>query len=352
MATIREVAAQARVSVGTVSNVLSGSVPVSKRLRDRVLAVVQELDYQPNHLAQSLKSRQTRMIGMVIRDITDPLFPQMMRGAKDAAWAQNYLLVMLDSDEKPEREQEILVALRTRRVDGILLAATGGEDSHIRAIRDAGVPIVCLEREIAGLGLDSVVADHFTGARDCVRHLFSAGNRSIAFLHGAPDNLVGQERFAGYRQGLDDCALSFDPWMEAGNRPGPGSKPGMDEGYRAGAALLARNPRPDAILAADAMLAAGLLRALRDQGLRCPEDVAIAAFDDPFCCDVLRPRLTAVEQPAYEMGVKAMEILLKRIQEPDRRRSKLTLDTILHIRESSGRHAGVVAIGARHPLAG
>ncbi len=329
MATIREVASRASVSVGTVSNVLSGTVPVSTRLRDRVLAVVRELDYQPNQLAQSLKSRHTKMIGMVLRDITDPLFPQMMRGAKDAAWARNYLLVMLDSDAKVEREQQILVALRTRRVDGILLAPTGPEESHIRAVRDAGVPIVCLGRELPGLGLDCVLADNYKGAHQSVVHLASMGNRSIAFLHGDRADPVEQERFAGYRRGLQDAGLAFEASLEAG------SHSGLDEGYRAGAALAKRNPRPNAILAADAMLAAGLLRALRDMGLRSPADIAIAAFDDPFCCDVLRPRLTAVAQPSYEIGAKAMEILLSRIHEPERRRSKTVLDTILHIRESS-----------------
>lgn len=330
MATIREVAQRARVSVGTVSNVLSGAVPVSKRLRERVLEVVQELDYHPNYLARSLKSRQTKMIGMVISDITAPMFPLMIRGAQSAAWLQNYLLVMLDSDRQVEREEEILTALRTRRVDGILLAAAGTEHSHIRAVRDAGIPIVCLERELPALSLDCVLADHFGGARACVLHLASAGHRSIGFLHGDPNDPVEAERFRGYRQGLSDAGLRFDESLTEG------SQAGLFEGYRAGAALLKREPRPAAILAADAMLAAGLLRASRDLGLRCPQDVAIAAFDDPFCCEILRPPLTAVAQPSYEMGIRAMELLLKRIQEPERRRSKMTLDTVLNVRESSG----------------
>ncbi|HTS74753.1 MAG TPA: LacI family DNA-binding transcriptional regulator [Bryobacteraceae bacterium] len=329
MATIREVAARARVSVGTVSNVLSGAVPVSKRLRERVLAVVQELDYQPNQLAQSLKSRQTKMIGMVIRDITHPLFAPMMRGAQDAAWLQNYLLVMLDSDRQLEREQQILAALRTRRVDGILLAATGIEQAHVRAICEAGIPVVCLERELPGLGIDCVIADHFEGARKCVAHLAACGNRSIAFLHGDTSDWIERERFGGYRQGLEDAGVEFDQSLQAGDHSG------SDEGYRAAAALLDRRPRPAAILAADATVAAGLLRAVRDRGLRCPHDITIAAFDDPFSCDVLRPRITAVSQPSYHMGSKAMEILLKRIQDPDRRRSTVTLETELHVRESS-----------------
>jgi len=333
MSTIREVARLARVSIGTVSNVLSGSVPVSARLRERVLAVVQQLDYQPNHLARSLKIRETKMIGMVIDDIGRPILPQLMRGAEEAALLQDYLLVLLHSDQKLEREQQMLTALRTRRVDGILLAPTGTSHSHLRAIREAKVPIVCLERDVPGL--DCVVADHSTGARECVRHLAAGGRRSIAFILGNPDDAAGAERLRGYREGLAESGREFDETLIVGGASS------ADDGHRAGVSLLARERRPDAILAADAWLAAGLLRAIHEARLRCPDDIAVASFDDPFCCELLRPRVTAATQPSREMGSKAMELLLKRIQEPDRRRACIRLDTFLTVRESTG--AGVAA---------
>jgi LacI family transcriptional regulator len=317
--TIREVAIRAGVSVGTVSNVLSGAVPVSKRLKDRVLRVIQEMNYQPNHLARSLKIRHTKMIGMVVRDITNPVFAQMLRGAEDAAWLQNYLLVTLNSDQQWERERQIVTALRTHRVDGILLTVSAGPcQEHIRAVRDAGIPTVCLGREIPGLGLDCVVAGHSEGARDCVKHLVSLGHRDIGWI-SAMDEETAHERFGGYRQGLQDAGLEFDHTLAG-----------------AAAQLLARDPRPTAILTADTRLAATLLHTLDQRGLRCPQDVAIATFDDSWFSEAFRPRLTAVAQPSYAMGFQAMELLIQRIHDPARRRTRVVVETSLQIRESSG----------------
>src|SRR5690349_1387424 len=136
MATIKEVARRAKVSVGTVSNVLSGTIPVSEKLRDRVMQVIRDLDYHPNHVARSLKIRQTKMLGMVVSDLTNPFFPLLVRGAEDAAWKNDYMLLTFNCDDQVEREQQVLSALRTRRVDGILLvaASTLGDLSHIEGV--------------------------------------------------------------------------------------------------------------------------------------------------------------------------------------------------------------------------
>ncbi len=342
MPTIREVALRAGVSVGTVSNVLSGAVPVSKRLKDRVLQIIQEMNYQPNHLARSLKIRHTSMIGLVIRDITDPVSPQMLRGAEDAAWLQNYLLVTLNSDEQWERECQIVTALRTHRVDGILLTvSTGPSKEHIRAVRDAGIPTVCLEREIPGLGLDCVVAGNFDGARDCVKHLASLGHRRIGWIAGVSGalggngyDLSGEERFNGYRRGLQDAGLHFDEALSAVTQFD------LEDCQGQALRLLGGDPRPTAILTADARLAAGLLHALDQRGLRCPQDVAVATFGDSWFCEALRPRLTAVAQPSYSMGFQAMELLIQRIFDPARHPTRVVVETNLCIRESSGLGGG------------
>lgn len=330
MATIREVARLARVSIGTVSNVLTGSVPVSSNLRDRVLAIVQKLDYQPNHVARSLKIRHTKMIGMVVSDITYPSFSQMIRGADEAARNDNYLLVVLNSDRKIEREQQVLTALRTRRVDGILLAPTGSTDAIIRAIKDSGVPIVCMGRDLAGVGLDCVLSGDFDGARKCVRHLLSLRHTRIAFLRATTDGPAQSERLRGYRQELVHGGLTFDPDLVL---ECPST---MEDGCRAAVLLLERKPRPDAVVAGDGMLACGVLRAAAKAGLRCPDDLAVVSFDDPFSGQFLYPPVTAAAPPAYEMGTAAMELLLKRIQEPARRKHKLTLEMPFSIRDSCG----------------
>jgi len=316
MRTIREVAQRAGVSVGTVSNVLSGAVPVSERLRHRVLQAIQELDYHPNHLARSLKVKQTQMIGMVIRNIADPVIPQMLRGAEDAAWFQNYLLVLLNSNEQPDREQQILRALRTRRVDGILLATDSTANRpHIRALSEAGTPVVSLEREIPGLDLDWVGADDAGGAMNCVRHLARQGRRSIGWIHPPAGDLAARERFEGYRRGLQEAGIEFQQALVAEAKSATG--------------LFTRNPRPDAVLAADALLVPKLLRALSEHGLRAPDNVAIATFDEPRLCEALQ--VTTVLRPSYEIGFRAMELLIQRIQDAKRPRATVALPCSLQV---------------------
>lgn len=338
MPTIKEVARKARVSVGTVSNVVSGTVPVSKRLKDRVLEAVKLLDYHPDHVARSLKIRQTRTLGLVISDITDPLFPQVMRGAEDAALDANYILITFNSDGQHRRELEVLNALRSRRVDGILLAATPGSDAaSVRAIHDSGTPVVCLDREIDGLGLDCVALNHFAAARDCVRHMAAQGHGRIALLNGDPAINVNQERHSGYRQGLEDTGLRFDQRLIAS------AGFGLDEARTAAARLLDSAGTPCAVIAGSTMLGLALLRVIRERNLRCPEDVAVAVFDDPIFSEVIAPPLTAIVQPAYELGRRGVDLLLHRMHDPKGRPSKIVLEPALRIRESSAFRSDPVA---------
>jgi len=331
MATIKEVARRARVSVGTVSNVVSGAVPVSKRLKERVLEVIQQLDYQPDHVARSMKIRQTRTIGLVIPDITDPFFSVVMRGAEDAAWSANYILITFNSDDRPARERQALDALRSRRVDGILLVAAPGSDpERIRTINDGGIPIVCLDHEPADLRLDSVVVNNFRGAQGCVRHFVSLGHRRIGFLNGGQGLAVARDRYAGYLKALEEEDLRFDEDLVVSAGPTPA------ETLAGARLLLCRETRPTAVLAANIPAVTGLLRALHQLPLRCPEEVAVATFDDPMFSEAIMPALTAIAQPSYDLGRKGVELLLKRLEEPQRRRTTIVLETMLRVRESCG----------------
>ncbi len=326
------------MSVGTVSNVLGGSVPVSKRLRERVLDVIQRLDYHPNHVARSLKIKRTKLVGMVIGNLSDPLFPPLILGAEDAAWRENYLLITMNSGDQVEGERKALSALRSHRVDGVLLvAATDLDAAHIRALKESGTPIVCLDREIPGLGLDCVVVDNAAAARQCVAHLIATGHRRIGMLNGPLHIPIARERLAGYQQAMAEAGLRFEKSLTTS------SGFNVDDGYRAGRELLERTRRPTAIFAANFLLAVGLRRAMREAGLRCPEDVAIAVFDDPQWSEVSSPMLTAVGQPLYEMGRAGVELLLKRIEEPHRRRTRIVLKTTFQIRESCGAAAAAGA---------
>lgn len=339
MATIKEVAQRAHVSVGTVSNVLSGAVPVSEKLKERVMAVVKELDYHPNHVARSLKIRQTKMIGMVITDITNPFFPLLVRGAEDAAWKHHYMLITFNSDDQLEREKQVLTVLRTRRVDGILLVAatSDGDQPHIAGAIDAGIPIVCLDRKLKGLAADSVSVDNVGGTRQAVEHLIQAGHRRIGIVTGPMRVQVARDRLVGYKKALEDAAIPYDPALvrDGGFR--------AEAGFQASLEILDAEPRPTAVFTSNAMMALGLMRAIHQRELRCPEDVAAATFDDPSFAPLVRPPLTSVSQPSYELGFQGAELLIRRLQDPERRRHHVVLDTSLIVRESSG-------VGAAHSV--
>jgi LacI family transcriptional regulator len=333
MATIKEVARRARVSVGTVSNVLTGTVQVSPKLADRVRAAIRELDYHPDHVARSLKIRQTKMLGMVISDITNPFFPQVVRGAEDAALKHGYLLVTFNTDDHVEREKDVLSVLRTRRVDGILLvvAPSGGDVEHIQKTMQAGVRMVCLDRIPPGIAVDSVSVDNVKGANVCVRHLLSMGHRRIAIITGSLDLQTARDRLDGYRQALREARVPVETqWIREGDFR-------AESGYRLAKDLLLSRQRPTALFVSNGMMCLGVLRALDETGLRCPQDLALASFDDIPLADVFHPHLTAVAQPAYEIGNRGVDLLIQRISEPGpvRKPVHLLLEPELKIRESS-----------------
>ena len=333
MATLKEVAKKAGVSVGTVSNVITGNVPVGSRRRERVLAVVRELGYHPNHVARSLKLRRTKMLGMVISDITNPFFSQMVRGAEDAALKRNYLLLTFNTDDRVEREKQVLWVLRSRRVDGILLVVAPGEGrpSHILETLEVGTPVVCLDRLPPGINVDSVTVDNASAARECVRHLLTLGHRKIGIITGSMALQTAQQRLEGYKQALAEASVAAAPeWIREGDFH-------AESGYRLGRELLMGRDRPTALFISNSLMAIGVLKALGELGLRCPQDVALATFDDLPLTEVFRPHLTAVAQPAYSIGYSGAELLIQRIEAKRRDDSPIAirLPTELKVREST-----------------
>jgi LacI family transcriptional regulator len=333
MATIKEVARRAKVSVGTVSNVLSGVVPVSPRLRQRVRAAIRELDYHANQVARSLKVKQTNMLGMVVSDITNPFFPQLVRGAEDAALKQGYLLILFNTDDRVERERQVLSVLRSRRVDGVLLVVAPGDGdvSHIRRTIEAGTPVVSLDRIPPGVTLDSVSVDNVKGAQVAVRHLITLGHRRIAIITGSLALQTASDRLKGYRLALQEAGLEEDPELivEGDFRQG--------KGYRLGKDLLLRHRRPSGLFVSNGMMTLGVLQAMEEIGLTCPADVALTSFDDLPLAAAFRPHLTAVAQPAYEIGYRGAELLIRRIRGEltGKRPVSIVLEPELKIREST-----------------
>jgi LacI family transcriptional regulator len=327
---IYDVAKEARVSVFTVSAVVNGKTHVGKALKQRVEAAIQKLSYRPNLLARSLANRRTHTIGIVVPDISNPFFPLVVRGAEDAAQKHGYNILLCDSDDRLEREEECLEVLLAKRVDGILLtkAPQAFSSSLRQLIDDSQVPFVLLMRTYPSLTKDAVITDDYAGAYEAVCQLARAGHRRIGLLGGPMTVSNGRERWKGFRDALEANGLTHDPELlvEGDYR--------IESGYRGGHALLSRSP--DGIYVANYLMTVGLLKAADEMGMRCPEDFGLVSFDDYPWLAVFRPRLTTVELPKYQIGFEATELLLERIKGVRVQGGTRKLVPELHVRESCG----------------
>jgi LacI family transcriptional regulator len=333
MATIVEVAKRASVSIATVSNVIRGTKRVSPGVQARVEAAIKELDYSPNAIARGLKVKQTRMLGMVLPDITNPFFPGIIRGAEDTAFDRDYFLVTANTDEQIGRERRLLSALRSYRADGILLASAPGSDiNHIRSTIASGISIVFLDRPVAGVEADAVLLDNVRGARECVRHLLQLGHRRIAVITGPLKLQNARERLQGYKEALRASDVPINPKLilEGDYR--------LESGRRLAQAFLKGNTGATAIFVCNGVMTLGVLNAFEEAGVQCPRQMSLATFDDLTLDHSAHTHLTAVVQPSYEMGARAATLLMDRIE------GRLTGEPVvlrivptLVIRESSGR---------------
>ena len=309
-ATIQEVARRAKVSVGTVSNVLNDSNAVSSLLQRRVQQAMRDLSYHPNNHARSLKSRRSSVIGIVISDITNPFFPLVLRGVESIIVQHGYMLTIFNTDDDLERERQIFSMLRTHRVDGMLIVVApnpANDVSHIVQVMDMGIPVVCLDRTPPGLSVDSVVVDNLRGAAMCVRHLVGLGHRKISIINGSSWLQTARDRYKGYAMVLEEANIKIDRNLV---REGDFR---FDSGYKMTKDLLLSRTRPTALFVANGTMGLGALQALNELAISCPDQIALAVFDEIPGGRMLRPRITSVIQPAYDLGVKAGELLISRI---------------------------------------
>lgn len=308
MSTIVQVAKRAGVSVGTVSHVMRGTARVSPALRKRVFTAIRELEYYPGAVAPDAV-KQTCMLGMVLPDITNPFFPEMMRGAEDRAYERGYLLVTANTDESIVRERGVVSALRSRRVDGILLAASPGADTrHIRAAMENGISLVCVDRTAKGIETDAVLLDNVRGGQRCVHHLIRSGHREIAIIAGPLAVQSARERYQGYRDALQEAEIEIPRRLIL---QGDYRK---ESGYKLAKRLARMRNRPSALFVCNGVMTTGVLEAFDELGIQCGRDITLATFDDLAVGKLLHPHLTTVIQPGYEIGSRAATMLMDRIE--------------------------------------
>ena len=328
--TLKDVADRAGVSPKTVSNVVNNWPYVTEKTREKVLREIKAAGYRPSALARSLVTGETRTIGVLITDISNPFFGQAIRGCEDVLHDANYSIVLCDTDENLAKERRYIDTLAAKGIDGLIL--WGARSSSDEVFAAAGtIPIVAIDTDM-GEGSDTTTVidvDNERGAQMAVAHLLRAGRRSIGYLAGPGQRQTAEKRLSGYRRALTEAGLVFDPCSVA-----PGL-PSIRGGYEAAGRLLGSR-KIDALFCYNDLMAIGAIVAIGHLGLAIPEDIALVGFDDISISALLNPPLTTVRIAQYDLGRLAASQLLERLQGSVDEPRKILFPTELQIRNSCG----------------
>ena len=327
---LNDVAKSAGVSIATVSRVINDSPNVNAETRTRVQQVIKKLKFSPNRVAKRLRNRYAsgNLLGVLIPDIQNPFYVEVLRGIEDVTYDNKYALIMCNFSQDEKKEKLYLDILQSESVDGLIAAPTHEHDQKVINLVKSGLPIVCVDRGLSGVDVDVVLVENKMGAYAAVDHLAKKGYSRIAYISGLPQLPSSQQREAGYLEALQANRLPVDREL---------IKYG-DSRHESGVSLceeLLNLPEPaDAVFTGNNLITLGALETIRRKGLKVPENIAVVGFDDMYWSSSLNPPLTAVRQPAYEIGKRAAELLIQRISDPARPTVSMILKTELMIRSS------------------
>lgn len=326
MASIKDVAKAAGVSTATVSRVLSNGEHVRTEVRKRVMEAVEQLAYRPNLLARSLRSRQTNTIGLIVSDSRNPFFTSISRAVEDTAYEQGFGLFLCNTDENPEKEAIYLNLMRDENVAGVIFSPTRQTAANFTSL-NVSLPTVIVDRSTGGAEVDMVLLDNVDSAFRLTTHLLEQGFHRIAAL--SETSATGRERYAGYEKALRAYGLS--PVGEHVKFV----RPRVEAGYVTTLKLIDATQPPDALLTTNSLLAEGALKAIRERDIIIPDDIALVTFDETTWASLVQPPITLIDQPTYEIGQTATELLLQRIADPNRSTRQVILKGRLVVRGSS-----------------
>ena len=329
MPTIHDVARESGVSISTVSRVIQGASNVLPETRERVEEAIHKLDYHPNRLAQQFRTQQTKNILVIVPSIGNTFYSEILAGIESVANKHDYALLLVDSHGKGDIEMRCCDMLAQKLVDGIITFSTGIQKDKLKQLARQ-YPIVIACRYFADTTIPNVTIDNIKAIKDITGYLLNLGHKRVCYLAGPSDILLYQDRLGGFREALRERDIALDPDLILH------CDSSIRGGYDAVSALL--NARRDftALVASGDTMAIGAIRALNDAGLRVPEDVAVAGFDDISMSTLFTPTLTTVRQPKYQIGARAMEKLLDLISGKELSNWRDVLNYELVIRESSG----------------
>lgn len=330
---IKDVAKKAGVSTATVSRVLGDFPGVRDKTRKKVLKAVTELNYEINAVARSLRQKKTNSIGIIVGNVLSQFCSVIAKSVEDTANKFGYHTILCNGDENPKKELEYLKVLNSNRVDGIILTPTGKNSEYVQHLIDSRTKVVLLDRLIEGINCDAVLVDNTTGAYKAVKHLIDQGYRKIGIVNGHLDRTTGAERLRGYLQAIKEAGITKDDSLiKIGNFK-------KESGKRLTRELLKQSTRPEAIFITNIDMSIGALIAIKEMRLAIPEDIGIVCFDDSDWALILEPSITVIRQPVYQLGSTAAELLIKKIEDEekkiDHKPTVVTLNTELIIRNST-----------------
>lgn len=307
---IKDVAREANVSIATVSRVLNNVDVVNEETKKKVLEAIEKLDYRPNIVARSLKTQRTKTIGIIIPDISNPVYPEIVRGAEDVSNIYQYNIMLCNTDLDPEKELEYLRVLGEKMVDGVIYISNSLESNVSKTIRDSNTPLVLIETNGRETDFPSVVIDNKQAAIDVVEYLIKKGNRRIAYI-GTDKQAINASalRYKGYKATLEKNGIPYDEdltyFCKYSLKP--------EDGYDAMNSILSKTKDIDALFCVNDEIAMGAINALRNNGLEVPRDIDVVGFNDTHGAEFFYPRLTTVAQPLYDIGSVATRMLIKKI---------------------------------------
>jgi len=305
--TIEDIAEEVGYSANTVSRALNDKAEIREDTKDKILETAEAMGYRPSRVAQRMRSNKTGILGVVVANNANPFFSTVVKGIEKAASEQGYNIILKDSDEDPDKEEEAVEIMLTEQVDGLLVSPVNSEKSDISDLAE-DLPSVAFARHFQGLNTDFVLIDNVKGGYQATTHLIENGYQKVALLNGPINELSAQERLKGYRKALSEAGRKPDPnLIEDGILT-------MKQGYEAGKEILNSPPRPDAVHTFSDFVALGFMKAVKGAALSIPKDIGVVGFDDVAFCSYSSVPLTTVRVPIERIGEEAVKILLDRIR--------------------------------------
>lgn len=331
--TMKDVAESAGVSTATVSHVINGTRFVQKETKQAVLSAMQSLGYQPNSIARSLRSGETKTIGLVVPDASNPFFADISRRIENIGYENGYSVILCNSDNDLKKQRDYVSTLISKQVDGVFFISAGDSRDDLQRLLESGIPVVIADRNMPLELADIVLLDNEEAGYRATEHLIHLGHRRIGCITGPTDISPSMHRVSGFQRALDEYGLTFDKQLVL---PGDFS---IQSGIRAMGELLDLDPPPTAVFALNDMMAIGAISAAHRKGLQVPEDHSVIGFDDIELASAVEPALTTMAQPLQEIAQKATYRLLEKMNTvgDDWQNEKYVLQATLVVRESTAR---------------